>query len=343
MYRILYTTDTFHPNVDGVVRALDLLIPRLEENGFEVHLLGPTTDHSRQRYYAYDGPQLPFYRDYRLVIPDFLRDIDVQLIHNHGLALTAIYGVVLGRRRKIPVLGHYHTDITNATHYIRIPKMIPELYVRLLMNRYDVSLAPSPMIERKLRRIGVNRIDILPVPVDTSRYLYSERKEGYLLHVGRLVKEKRIDMVFPYLEELNVTMYVAGKGPALDYYREIASRYRADIQFLGFVNENRLLELYRDARALVFSSDFDTLGLVCIEAMASGTPVIAHKDTAIADYLNPYGLVFHNRDTFLKSLRVADTIDRSTMRELAMRFDINNLLPKYIYLYRKFLNKQHDT
>lgn len=342
MYRILFTTDTFHPNVDGVVRSLSLLIPKLEENGFEIHLLGPITDRPTQRYYAHAGPQLPFYRDYRLIIPDFLKDIDVDLIHNHGLALTAIYGVLLSRRRRIGMIGHYHTDIMNATHYVKIPKVVPELYVRALLNRYHLALAPSPMIKRKLERIGVRRVEVLPIPVDTKRYLYSERKGEYLLHVGRLVKEKRIDMVFPYLEGLDIMMYIAGKGPAQDYYMEIASKYRADIEFLGFVSEEKLLELYRDAKALVFSSDFDTLGLVCIEAMASGTPVIAHRDTAIADYLAPYGLVFHDRDSFLRSLRIADSMDRSTMRDLARGFDIDVLLPKYIDLYRKFLNREYN-
>lgn len=337
--RILFTTDTYHPNVDGVVRALDLLIPALESCGYEIVVLGPNTDPKPDNYIPSPGIRLPFYKEYQLVIPDMLKDLDVDLVHNHGLALTAIYGILLARRKKIPVIGHYHTDITKATHYIKMPSWIAEVYVRELLNRYDLTLSPSPMIKYRLNTLGVRDVNVLPIPIDVNRYYYSDTKDRFLLHVGRLVKEKKIDGIFEYLKDISMPLYIAGRGPAMEYYRMRAQEYGIDVEFLGFVSEERLRELYRDAYALVFNSDFDTLGLVCVEALASGTPVIAHENTAIADYIREFGLTFRDREGFIRAVKLAGEIDHRRMQEIANKFHIDNIIKEYISTYEKFLNK----
>ncbi len=336
--RLLYTTDTYHPNMDGVVRTIDLLVDALENIGYEISIIGPKTNIQVSNYHGYDGFELPFYRDYKLIIPNFKDIYEVDLVHNHGLGLTAIYGIKLARRLNINVIGHYHTDIVYATHYVKAPRFLAKLYVKHLLNSYNMTFSPSPKIERRLREYGVKNVSTLEIPIDIDKYQFSDRKDEYLLHVGRLVKEKRLDIIFPYLEELDIPLYVVGKGPAMDYYKAKSEQYRIDVRFLGFVEENKLIELYRDAKALVFASDFDTFGLVCVEAMASGTPVIAHKDTAIADYLS-YDMLFYDKDSFIRSFQNLDKIDKYEMRKIASRFDINNIVKKYDEFYKIMMNK----
>lgn len=335
--KILYTTDTYHPNVDGVVKALDLLVKALSNIGYEIIIVGPKTNVQIPNYHGYDGFELPFYREYKLVIPNFNDFYDVDLVHNHGLGLTSIYGVRLAKKLNIKVLGHYHTDIVYATHYVNAPKALAKLYVKHLLNSYDLTLSPSPKIERRLIEYGVKNVTTLEIPIDLSKYQFSDRKDNYLLHVGRLVKEKRLDMIFPYLKDIDIPLYVVGKGPAMEYYKTKAEQYKADIRFLGFVSEDRLIELYRDAKALVFASNFDTLGLVCIEAMASGTPVIAHQDTAIADYLS-YDSLFYDKDSFIRSIQNLERIDAYELRKIASRFDINNIVKRYDEVYKRYTN-----
>lgn len=332
--KILYTTDTFYPNTDGVVRALSLLIDRLEGIGYEVIVVGPKTNKPTKNYYGYPGLDLPFYKDYKIIIPNMFKEFDVDLIHNHGLGLTSIYGLILAKKLRIRAIAHYHTDITYATHYIKAPKALAEIYVRTLLNKHSQVLVPSPFMERRLESYGVRNVSVLEIPIDTSRYYFSERKENYLLHVGRLVKEKKLDTIFPYLKSLDIPLYVAGKGPAYEYYKSKAEEIGVEVIFLGFVSDEKLLELYRDARALVFASNFDTFGLVCVEAMASGTPVIAHVNTAIADYLN-YNLLFQDKDSFLRALEYTKYIDANQIRAIAKYFDIETVFPKYLKLYNE--------
>ncbi|NPA22356.1 MAG: glycosyltransferase family 4 protein [Candidatus Micrarchaeota archaeon] len=338
--KVLFTTDTYHPNVDGVVKTLDLLERELEKYGIEVYILAPEGSETKENVHL--AKALPFlpYPDYKIPLP-FELEFEVDIVHNHGITITAWEGLIYGRKKNIPVIGTYHTDVIDATHYVNLPKEVAARYIRTLYKRHDITLAPSYFALKKLmKRTKLRNGFVFPNPIDTSEFIQSKQKSPFLLHVGRLVKEKRIDLIFPYLEKVGMPLYVAGKGPALEYYKKLAESYNAEIHFLGYVPDEELKQLYAKATALVFNSSFDTQGLVCLEALASGTPVVAYKETAFAEIAEKLGTVFWDELSFIKAVKQATTIPQSKLLSIAKKYDIQVLGKKIVKLYELMLERE---
>ena len=96
--KILFTTDSYHPNVDGVVKTIDLLEKELSNYGIEIYILAP--EGSTVKENVHTTKALPFlpYPDYKIPLP-FELEFEVDLIHNHGISATAWGGLLFGRKK----------------------------------------------------------------------------------------------------------------------------------------------------------------------------------------------------------------------------------------------------
>lgn len=101
----------------------------------------------------------------------------------------------------------------------------------------------------------------------------TKKKNSYYLYVNRLAKAKHPDLAVQVANELNLPLKVVGTGAMLSSLQAMAN---PNVEFLGGVDDQQLAELYRDARALLYPSEDEDFGMVPVEAMAYGTPVIAH-------------------------------------------------------------------
>lgn len=129
-------------------------------------------------------------------------------------------------------------------------------------------------------------IPIRPVGGEESRtnvgkqvarsFAYAQDDKGYFLSVGRLVKGKGIEVIVEACAKLGLPLKVAGSGPELENLQKILDReHNVKVEFLGQVSDEDLPELYAKALATIVASEDEDFGIVPVESLASGTPVIA--------------------------------------------------------------------
>ncbi len=366
---IAFFTDSYKPNVDGVVRCIELLKGELERNGHTVYVFAPSPSREswvdKEVHYFESHPFAP-YPQYRIAMVheatlgiDALarkcRELKIDAVHSHGIAFTSIAAYRVAKRLNVPKVVTFHTNVAGATHYISKFKMLDRHfeaiawhYLRWLYSNYDAVLAPSETAAKMLSDHGIKSA-VFPNGIELGRYLKAMRKPNrgipLLLHVGRVVKEKRIDTAMCMMAAMKekgkkAKLVVAGGGPGIAHYREEAKRLGVsrDVKFLGFVPHKRLNALYRKANALVFCSPFDTQGLVVVEALASGMPVIAAKGTSGAEIAEEVDkrLVFSNADEFGKAVSFAMKHGNCRKcREAAKKYDIVKQTKRIVALYEK--------
>ncbi len=313
--------DSFHPTVDGAVVAMETVARGLENRGHEVVVLAP--DSKNRPTYPRKVHYLPavgfkFYPGYRVVVSpsdmlEYLRMEKVDVIHSHGLASMAILSLTASRALKVPHVLTFHTMANEAIRYYSpIPvreDLIVELvwtYLRNMLKRPEVVIAPSAPVKKELEEHGVKMkaCEVVPTGVDCRRFTPEKYDKKFLekfglsgkrvmLHVGRLSMEKRLDIVLEAIAKLSgnvpdLRLLVVGAGPAAEFYKKkVADLHLADkVVFTGFLPDAELPVAYASCEALVISSTFETQGLVVLEALASGTPVVGIRYRAIPEFVH---------------------------------------------------------
>ncbi|WP_435551999.1 glycosyltransferase [Natrinema sp. CGMCC1.2065] len=147
------------------------------------------------------------------------------------------------------------------------------------VNRPDLWVANSDLVARRIERywsVPKDQIQTVYPPVDTHNYSPDDAEtQDVYLHLGRLVEAKRVDEIIEAFNGLDATLLIAGDGDDRDRLERMAG---PNIKFCGFVNEPRKRELYSRAKALIYSPLNEDFGMVPIEALAAGTPVIGVED-----------------------------------------------------------------
>jgi glycosyltransferase involved in cell wall biosynthesis len=180
----------------------------------------------------------------------------------------------------------------------------------MLHNRADLNFSPSLATKRMLEQNGFRHVQVWPRGVDTVRFHPDKRSDSWrrrlcggepekilLLYVGRVSYEKRIDWVRPVLDALpGVRFAVVGDGPA----RKSLERKYGDSEtvFTGYLHGEDLAHAYASADMFVFASQYETVGNVILEAMASGLPVVAPRSGGPLDHVShgSNGLLFDPDD-----------------------------------------------
>ena len=170
-------------------------------------------------------------------------------------------------------------------------------YDRRTTGRVDLFLANSTYVAERVRRIYGRDALVLPPPVDVERFAGAERAAGesYLV-VSALVPYKRVDHAIRACARLGRKLTVVGRGPEEASLRALASALGADVAFTGFASDAVLADYYRRARALLFPGVED-FGIVPVEAIACGCPVIALAEGGVLDSMTADTAVFFSEPT----------------------------------------------
>ncbi len=153
----------------------------------------------------------------------------------------------------------------SAISYIR-------LWDYMAANRVDTYLTLSNYVAKRIQKYYNRDSSVVYPPVDVDRFSPSSEEGKYYLIVSRLVPYKRIEIAIAAAQLLGRNLKIAGTGPELKSLQRIAGPH---VDFLGFVSDNDLPELYRNAKALLFPQEED-FGITPLEAAASGVPTIAY-------------------------------------------------------------------
>jgi len=198
-------------------------------------------------------------------------------------------------------------------------------YDRATNDRVDVFVANSRFVADRVRRIYQRTAEVVPPPVDVERFAALERApEDWYVVVSALAPYKRVDLAIAACAALGRPLKIVGSGPELPGLSNLARQLNAQIEFLGFISDAELGDCFRRARALLFPGVED-FGIVPVEAIASGCPVIALGKGGILDSMNTDTAVLYS-DTGVEGLKAAilefeaRSFDELTLRRRARAF-----------------------
>lgn len=321
--RVLFCTDTYPPQVNGVSVVTALSVVGLRERGWQCAVIAPR--YPTQAMNAFtdlqcgDGidrqvtsiPSLPFppYPDIRMAAPAYftvartIKDFRPELVHCETEFTLGRLGQIAAARAGIPFTTSYHTDFSRYTEAYGLPRLRSAVsgYLGRFHRRAARTYTPSEPARQDLLAMGVRDVEVWGRGVDSELFAPSRRshalRDAYgfgeaftFVHVGRLAAEKGVDRIVDAFRlasegapEGMMRLVIAGSGPCEAALRARAPRH---VTFLGHLDRRTFLpKLYASGDAFVFSSLTETLGLVVLEAMASGLPVIATAAGGVADHL----------------------------------------------------------
>ncbi len=193
-----------------------------------------------------------------------------------------------------------HSYIKELRYPFLIKKLLPlvltklRIWDRLAADRVDYFLANSKTVQERIQKYYKKDSTVLYPPVDLEAFTPKSEPGGeYFLAGGRLVAYKRFDLIVKAFNRLGMKLKIFGTGPEFQALKKLA---RDHIELLGYVTDEERAQLYRNARAFI-NPQVEDFGITPIEAMASGTPVIAYsqggaKETVID---GKTGLFFHEQ------------------------------------------------
>jgi len=149
------------------------------------------------------------------------------------------------------------------------------IWDRVAADRVDHFIANSEYVAKRINKYYGREADVIYPPVNVERFepVPVDKVGGYYLFVSRLVNYKKCDLVIDAFNDLSLPLKIIGSGPDKSFLQK---RAKQNIEFLGHLSDEQIKRYYAEARAFVFAAEED-FGIVPVEAMASGRPVIAYK------------------------------------------------------------------
>lgn len=339
--RVAVFTETAIPNVNGVVRRLDATIRLLEKAGDDVLVFAPAGGANRwhgAEVVSAPSIPLPMYPEITVGMPrpalrSRLARFAPDVVHAVNPAVLGAGGILYARSLGVPVVASFHTHLPRYLHHYGLGLFEPLAWdlLRSLHNQAVINLCISQPIAEELRARGLERVEVawrggvdtsLFHPARASRAMRERLTCGnpdapLVVSVGRLSAEKGLDLFAPMLRRLpDVRMAFIGDGP----YRSALEHQLAGhaVHFAGYLAGEELASAVASADVLVFPSETDTLGLVLLEAMAAGTPVVAANCGGVPDIVRHgyNGMLFAPRDATAAAKAVRRLLEDDIAREL---------------------------
>jgi len=211
------------------------------------------------------------------------------------------------------------------------------LWDKVSADRVDQYIANSNFVANRIQKyyrknsvvihppVAVNKFYISPPRVESRlpRVEAGEKQESYFLMVGRLIAYKRHDIAIEAFNKLKLPLKIIGRGPEMERLKKMAG---TTIEFLGRVPEEDLPKYYAECRAFIFPQEED-FGIVAIEAMASGRPLIAYRGGDIPEHMEEgmAGVFFEKQNSadIIEAVKKFETMafDSKMIRESVLKFD----------------------
>lgn len=319
---ILMLSDVYFPRVNGVSTSIASFRAALKRLGHKVFLVCPeyaSGDAEEPGVWRVASRRIPYDPEDRimryqrvLALADRLDEQHFDIIHVHTPFIAHYAGIVLGKRFGIPVVATYHTLFEEYFHhYVR---WMPRRLLRWIARRISVQqchqlkalVVPSSMIQERLTHYGISTVmQVIATGLSSEMFACHAHAAGFrqhfglpesaplLLFVGRAAFEKNISFLIDMLpcvlaRHPQTRLVITGEGPALEALKRRAQLkgVAGAVMFIGYLERSGpLQDAYRAADVFVFASRTETQGLVLLEAMAQGTPVVSTAVMGTQDVL----------------------------------------------------------
>lgn len=373
--RILMISDTYLPQINGVATSIYLSKKYLEMRGHEVFIVAPVKPEGEEKILLVPGIPFLLEKQHKVVFANHIKIIEfalenkIEIIHSHDPMALGMRALKVQKDLKLPHVHTYHTLLTEYRHYVPPPftpdRRTVEEFSKWFCNKVNIVIAPTEEIKQELISYGVQRpIEVVPTGIDTIEFSQLPKKDirkeysiphnaTLLMYAGRLAKEKNLEflskVVSRYMHEnSNVWFLIVGDGPerkALESFFEDEGLTSRTI-FTGYIPHKEIKDYYKAADLFVFASLTETQGLVVLEALASGTPVVAIAYKGIANVLvNGEGAITTgiNEEEFYHAIKVAldrrEELSKKGIEYVEKYWSMNTMVDKLEKIYQTALQQ----
>lgn len=325
-------TNTYAPHVGGVARSVQRFAEEYRKLGHSVTVVAPGEAQPGERNVSripsipdingssFNFPLINKFLENSLIAHEIFTKPDV--IHSHHPFLLGNVARKLSTYFKVPLVFTHHTMYEQFSYVAgSVGKKFPQFFANLATeyaNACDVVIAPSKSTKEILLARGVKTpIKVCPTGLSLHKFASGDRNywrnrfsigdAPVIGHLGRLAPEKNLDFLLDAIEKY-LTKYpiahamVVGDGPSAD---KLKARKIERCHFTGSLNGQELTDAYHAMDIFAFSSKSETQGMVLVEAMAAGLPVVACFAPGVKDVVkNHYNgmMVEENIDQFISAL-----------------------------------------
>lgn len=309
-------TDTYEPQINGVVTSIQTSIEFLEKN-HSVYVFCPNVKPkiaSTDTVWRFPSVVYPFQKEYRLVLPfnkklKKIKDLNLDILHIHTPFTMGNIGLKIGQKLNIPIVHTYHTFFEKYLHYFPI---LPETWVckyakkesEKFCNQCDKIIVPTNEMKDQLSKYDIEK-ELITIPSGINVYEPSSQeitsfKKTYMreskfncLFVGRVGLEKNIHFLIRSFSEIistipNCHLTIIGDGPErTTVEKNVKSMGLTDnVTFTGYLNKKQVYSAYHAADLKLFPSKTETQGLTAVESIMCGTPVIGLNEMGVKNVIN---------------------------------------------------------
>jgi len=346
--KVAFFTETFLPKVDGIVTRLTKTVQHLVAAGDEVLIFcpeGAPDSHMGARVVGVPAMPLPLYPELKLALPrpavsEALDQFRPDLVHVVNPAVLGLGGIWLARTRGLPLVASYHTHLPKYLEHYGMGMLEPLLWelLKAAHNQAQLNLCTSTAMVEELSEKGIQNTALWQRGVDTELFTPDLRSNSMrrrlhgdhddtshlLLYIGRLSAEKQIERIRPVLDALpHARLALVGDGPHRQQLERVFEG--TPTTFVGYLSGRELASAYASGDAFLFPSSTETLGLVLLEAMAAGCPVVGARRGGIPDIVTDgeNGRLYDPEDpeslTEAVSGLLGDDTARARLRQAARR------------------------
>ncbi len=379
-------TNTYAPFVGGVPKSVQMFTEQYRKKGHRVIVVAPEFENQPED--EEDVIRIPSIQNFNGtdfsvkisalgMLSPMLEECEPDIVHSHHPFLLGVTALRVSRRFQVPLVFTHHTLYEQYTHYLPVNNPTVKTLVSEIAVHYgnltDHVFAPGSSVADLLRDRGVKTpIDVLPTGVKINKFSGGNGKrfrnrfeipqDKFLVgHLGRLAPEKNLPFlaraVCVFLkEEEQPHFLVVGEGSSRFEIKKIFARAggAGRLHFTGVLEGQQLIDAYSAMDVFVFASKTETQGMVLVEAMAAGTPVVALEASGVRDILEDgkQGRILANEDEkeFARALSWIYNLDskrRKKIKENALvranEFSMETCAEKALDVYRSVCEKVDEV
>ena len=341
--RVGIFSDTYRPQVNGVVSSILTLEKELRKKGHKVYIItttdpdAPTVEPNVLRIPSVEFKPLPQYRLgmlYSSKIIKKIKRLELDIIHSQtewGVGTFARFAAI---NLEIPLVHTYHTLYEYYTHYVTrghftVPaKKLAAAISKFYCEKCNALIVPTRKVEDILYSYDVDKdMNIIPTGIELDKFYrenYTDAEIRFMrenfgikdtdflcVYIGRIAKEKSIDVLIDMFSKITDETYkfmIVGRGPVIEDLKEQAEKLGINdrVIFTGEVPHDKVPVYYQMGDVFLNASISETQGLTFVEAMAAKTPVNARYDLNLEDLLvkNEAGLVYKDEEEFINNIKL---------------------------------------